>query len=154
VIGFCLIPASYVVLRRPGPRGAQVLLHLRDGTGYMDGHWALPAGHVEPGESARDAAAREVYEETGVTIQLHALMPLTTMHRTVAGSGAVDQRVDFFWSAQTFTGDAAVREPTKAALMAWYDLAALPTPLVAHEELVLSAVRDGRPLPAILTPGF
>ena len=27
--------------------------------------WEMPAGHIEPGESADEAAARELYEETG-----------------------------------------------------------------------------------------
>ena len=29
-------------------------------------HWVLPKGHIEPGESPRSAAVREVLEETGV----------------------------------------------------------------------------------------
>jgi ADP-ribose pyrophosphatase YjhB (NUDIX family) len=29
--------------------------------------WSLPKGHVEPGETAEDAAIREVAEETGIT---------------------------------------------------------------------------------------
>jgi 8-oxo-dGTP pyrophosphatase MutT (NUDIX family) len=41
---FQVIPAAYVVLQRAG----QVLLQLRSGTGYRDGHWACAAtGHVE-----------------------------------------------------------------------------------------------------------
>jgi hypothetical protein len=41
--GFVVVPASYVALLRPGAAGLEVLLMLREGTGYMDGHWALVA---------------------------------------------------------------------------------------------------------------
>ena len=44
---FQVIPAAYVVLRR----GDEVLMLLRANTGYMDGYWAVPAGHVEKDES-------------------------------------------------------------------------------------------------------
>nr|BFF17655.1 hypothetical protein GCM10025730_11760 [Promicromonospora thailandica] len=43
---FALVPAAYLFLRREG----QVLLQLRQGTGYRDGFWACAAaGHVEEG---------------------------------------------------------------------------------------------------------
>ncbi|MEZ5085322.1 MAG: NUDIX domain-containing protein [Tessaracoccus sp.] len=42
-------------------RDGTVLLQLRQNTGYMDGHWtAGAAGHVEPGETAPQAAARDL----------------------------------------------------------------------------------------------
>ena len=54
------MPAAYVFLLRPGADGDEVLLQLRQNTGYMDDHWAAAAaGHVERGETAYDAARRE-----------------------------------------------------------------------------------------------
>jgi 8-oxo-dGTP pyrophosphatase MutT (NUDIX family) len=34
-----------------------------------DGHWGLPAGGIEPGESPARAIAREVHEETGLVVR-------------------------------------------------------------------------------------
>ena len=38
----------------------------------LDGHTGLPKGHIEPGETPRQAALREIREETGLRAALHA----------------------------------------------------------------------------------
>ena len=147
---FQLVPAAYVVFRR----GSQVLLQLRQNTGFMDGHWACAAaGHVEAGESALAAALREASEETGLQVDPLDLLPLSTLHRSSGGQGALAQRVDFFFSATRWKGTARLMEPSKCAAMEWFDLAGLPEPIPEHERYVLENLAAGT-LPAIASLGF
>ncbi|AIP64890.1 NUDIX hydrolase [Burkholderia thailandensis] len=50
-------------------RGDDVILVQR-GKEPQKGTWGFPGGSVEPGESLRDAAARELFEETGVRAEI------------------------------------------------------------------------------------
>jgi 8-oxo-dGTP diphosphatase len=147
---FTVVPAAYVLLRRDD----QVLLQLRQNTGYRDGHWAAAAaGHVEKGESVFAAACREAAEELGVLIEPAALLPLTTMHRTHGNGEPIDERVDFFFTAVVWSGEPRVLEPRKAVGLRWFALDALPDPVVPHERWVLEHLKDGG-LPAVTTFGF
>ncbi len=145
---FRVVPAAYVVMLR----GDEVLLQLRQGTGYRDGHWACAAaGHVEAGESVVEAAGREAREEIGV--DLEELEPLTAMQRTGGNGRPVDERVDFFFTCRRWSGEPRRLEPHKSADLRWWPLGALPDPVVPHELAVLDLLRAG-PVPAILTHGF
>jgi 8-oxo-dGTP pyrophosphatase MutT (NUDIX family) len=47
-----------------------LLMHERRDIGSDQTHWITPGGGVEPGESLAQAAVREVYEETGLRLEL------------------------------------------------------------------------------------
>jgi 8-oxo-dGTP diphosphatase len=148
-----VVPASYVLLRQREDGVERVLLQLRQGTGFMDGHWAVSAaGHVEPGEDAVSAALREAAEEIGVVLERADLVPLCAVHRTAPPHERGDERVDFFFECRHWTGTPDRREPDRAAELRWFDLAALPEPVVPHERVVLEGLRAGA-LPAVLTFG-
>jgi 8-oxo-dGTP diphosphatase len=148
-----LVPAAYVVFLRRSDAGREVLLLRRANTGYMDDHWAVVAGHVEPGESCVDAAVREAREEVGVTLTPEDLTPLCTQHRTDGSDRPIEQRVDFFFVARRWVGEPVRSEPDKASALAWWPLAALPEPAVPHERPVLRHLAAGT-VPPMLTYGF
>ena len=138
---FVVVPAAYVFLLRGTGDDTEVLLQLRVNTGYMDDHWAAAAaGHVEQGETAYDAARREALEEIGVTDL--DLSFVTAMQRTRGGE-PIDERIDFFFTARSWSGTPRIVEHAKAADLRWCRLDDLPDPVVPHERAVLDAVRTG-----------
>lgn len=152
---FVVVPASYVYLVRDGgdsaSGGTEVLLQLRQGTDYMDGHWAAgAAGHVEGGETAIEAGHREVLEEIGVKDLDLAFV--TTMHRTQHDL-PIDERVDFFFTTRTWSGTPRIVEPAKCAALEWFPLDALPAPMIPHEAYLLSLLAAGT-VPGYTTFGF
>jgi 8-oxo-dGTP pyrophosphatase MutT (NUDIX family) len=47
-----------------------LLIHDRLDLDATDSHWIAPGGGLEPGETPAEAAVREVYEETGIRVEL------------------------------------------------------------------------------------
>jgi 8-oxo-dGTP pyrophosphatase MutT (NUDIX family) len=146
---FVVVPAAYIFLLREGGRGPEVLLQFRQNTGFMDQHWAAAAaGHVEKGETAFDAAHREAAEELGITgVDLAFEF---SMQRTGSGE-AIDERIDFFFTARSWVGEPTIIEPDKCAELRWCGLDALPDPVVPHERLALESLGTGA---KYLTHGF
>jgi len=58
--------------------------------------WTFPKGHLEPGESPREAALREVKEETGYPCEI--LEPLTVVrYHFMKGERRINKRVRWYW---------------------------------------------------------
>jgi len=108
-------------------RGNQILLLRRFSTGYRDGEYSVPAGHLDGGETVMSAAAREAQEEVGVKIRLSDMVFSSVMHRTED-----DERVDFFVHVRQWQGDPFNAEPDKCDDLCWVDVNKLPVNMVPY----------------------
>jgi 8-oxo-dGTP diphosphatase len=79
--------------------GGQVLFGRRQNTGFEDGAWHLPAGHLEAGESVLEALIREAKEEIGVVITPEDVEFAHVMHSSASGG-----RVAFFFTVRRWGG--------------------------------------------------
>lgn len=92
------------VVLRSAPGGAEVLL-IRRGKAPRAGEWSIPGGRQEWGETVREAAAREVMEETGVTVSRLRFLEV------VDGISRTDGVVTGHWTLVDFRADWAEGEP-------------------------------------------
>lgn len=102
--------AIYVLLQKD----QKTLFLRRSNTGYRDGMYTLPAGHVEPGETLLETCVREVNEEVCLSIHPDDLKLIHVMQR-FEGS----PYVDFYFQASEWYGEPAIGEPNKADDLMW-----------------------------------
>ena len=130
-----LIVDLHLILRQ----GDRILLGLRRNTGYSDGLYHLPAGHLEDGETVIAGAMREAGEELGVEIDAADLQLVHVMHNR---SG----RVSFFFDVARWAGDIVNAEPDKCAALDWFAADRLPSNMVRYAAVALDLIRNGSTL--------
>ncbi|MGW7068357.1 methyltransferase domain-containing protein [Streptomyces sp. NPDC054855] len=122
-------------------RGDEVLLARRADTGYGDGLFNLPSGHVEPGEDVRTAVIREAREEIGLDLAADDVSAeLVLQHRGPGGN----PRIGWFFEAMYGAGGEPFNaEPDKCDELSWHRADALPDDMVAYCRAALEAWRAG-----------
>ncbi len=108
-------------------QGNQILLLRRFNTGYRDGEYSVPAGHLDGNETVMAAAAREAGEEIGVQIEAGEIAFSSVMHRNED-----DERVDFFVHVRRWHGELVNAEPDKCDELRWSALNHLPENIIPY----------------------
>jgi NUDIX domain len=137
-------------------RGAHMLM-LERAAGMMIGFWGVPGGSVDPGETPQEAAARELFEETG----LRPTSPLWLTLILAAGVVALEDGVQCCHPMpRSLTGERPGRSISRSRSMlgrarrrsaSGVGQTALPVHLVRRSKSASAAVMT-RPPPAATPP--
>ncbi|MFG3423234.1 NUDIX domain-containing protein [Micromonospora sp. NPDC048063] len=125
-----------VLLQRPD---GQILLTERAGGIYLAGMWAVPGGKVDAGEDVVKAAAREVYEETGIILTRSELAFIGVTHHCPPHR---DSRIGFGFLATGWTGEPRNVEPDKCSQLGWFLPDELPQPTMPYTAEIVRLHRE------------
>ena len=104
-------------------RNGKILVGKRRGS-HGAGPWALPGGHLEPGESFEECCKREVLEETGLTI--NNISPVVFTNDIFCDQGL--HYITLFFKGEYESGEAIVAEPRQCEEWRWVTLDHIPQP--------------------------
>ncbi len=128
------VPGVCVLIKQQG----KGLFILRGNTGWKDNEYVVPSGHVEDKESFRQAACREVAEEVGLEIRPEDLVYKGTVHR----KSVSDIRIDVWFEALNWTGEAENKETEKHTKIDWLDLDNLPPNIADYMKFGLDLINE------------
>lgn len=127
--------ASYLLLIK----NEKILLLRRHNTGYEDGKYSLPAGHVDAGETFTQCIIREACEEIDIVLAAKDLKVTHVMHRN---AGFENDRIDLFFVAEKWSGEVANKEPHKCDDLSWHGLNNLPENVIPYVKQAIECSRD------------
>ncbi len=134
---FRAIVSVYLILLDEQDR---VLQLKRQNTGYCDGQYGLPAGHVDGNETCLAAMVREAKEEIGINLDEKNLTLEHTMHRCCGDH----ERIDLFFSCRTWNGTPTNAEPEKCSELRWSDINNLPNETIDYYKQMFLCVRQDK----------
>jgi 8-oxo-dGTP pyrophosphatase MutT (NUDIX family) len=129
--------AVYIIIEN---RDGRVLTLRRYNTGWSDGMYTLPAGHVDAGESVADAAVRELKEETSLEVDFDNIRFVHIMQRESDAP-----YFDFYFETKLL-GDSVpkIMEPEKCDDLQWVDISKLGgLPLLKNVKIALENIKKG-----------
>ncbi|MEV8568123.1 NUDIX domain-containing protein [Streptomyces sp. NPDC051322] len=130
---------THVILRD----GDKILFSQRGGP-YGYGRWHMPSGKLDQGEPLTVGAARELYEETGITADPAQLRLVQVVHHR---QDEQVERIGFFFEATDWEGQPVNKEPEKCLALEWFTVHDLPEDVIEYPKAgLLGYLDDAGPL--------
>ncbi len=110
----------------------KILLTRRFNTGWEDGKYTVPSGHVEPNETPLQTAVRELKEEVGVDTKSEDL--------ELVHVDFFDNYIHLYFKTTKWIGEPKNMEPDKCDEIKWVSYNELPDDLSGHGHEALKAI--------------
>lgn len=131
------VPAVYILLEKNG----KFLIGRRCNTGYQDGNYQLPAGHVEESELPTEAIIRETKEELGIDLSKSSLDLMHIGYRPKHDD--TGDRIDLFFKTKKWKGEIKNMEPHKCDDLKWVTFDDLPQNFTPHVREAINCIKKG-----------
>jgi len=133
---FNFYSAVYLILKKEN----KVLLIRRFNTGWMDGMYTLPAGHINGNETSEMAISREAKEEINLTILPKDLSIIHIMHRKSTDR----EYFDIFIEAKNYSGELKNNEENKCDDINWFSMDSLPENTLSYISEAFKLISKGQ----------
>lgn len=130
---FHLIGAVSVILIKNN----KIFLQKRINTGWGDGKYCLIGGHLNGGETAREAAIRETAEEAGVKVSSKDLKFFNVSHVITNA-----ERIHFAFVVNKWKGEPKNNEPEKSSESGWFPIDKLPSDILEISKSTIDWYRN------------
>ena len=126
--------AVFVILEKD----SKIFCIRRFNTGFADGMFTLPSGHVEAGETPLVSAIREAREEVGVVVTPEQMRHVHTgySHRDAV------QYIHVYFLATDWSGEPYNAEPEKCDQIGWFAWTDLPEPFLPYVKQNLQDIQQ------------
>ena len=118
----------------------KILLQKRKGSKLWPGYYALPAGHIDEGETQYDALVREAKEELGIEINTNDIINNYVVLRRnffeIDGK-ILEPYIDYYFEIKKYNGVPKIIEEDKCDELSWADVNNLPEPFINYEGVFL-----------------
>jgi len=131
------VTAVYLFLKKDG----KILIARRCNTGYQDGNYQVPAGHIDAGELPTEAMIREAREEIGINLKKEDLRLVHASFRPKHDE--TGDRVDYFFEAARWDGEVVNKEPNKCDELRWVAPNELPKNMTPHVRIAIECAERG-----------
>lgn len=121
------LSAVYLIIKN---EKNEILLQRRQGTKLWPGFLALPAGHIDEGENAYEAAIREAKEELGIIISKENIIDSFVVNRR---NKSLMPYFDVYFEINNYTGIIKINEPEKCSELVWCEINNLPDDMIDFE---------------------